>query len=186
MAVREKVSQINLLPQKEFASTTFGRILNWVLSTFRIIVIVTEIIVMLAFLSRFWLDAKNTDLNEEIKQKQAVIASSLSFEKDFKDIQERLKIFSDISTSEGIISGAFKEISSRMPDDVILTSITFDKDGLEISGKSPSEVGVQQFISNLSQSKSLEKVALSNVKSEEEGSQVLSFSIKAEIKKQGG
>src|SRR3990170_8059274 len=137
MAAREKVSQINLLPQKEFASTTLGRILNWILSTFRIIVIVTEIIVMLAFLSRFWLDAKNTDLNEELKQKQASIASSLTFEKDFKDTQERLKIFSNLSASEEVISRAFSEISSRLPYDVILTSIAFGKDGLEIGGKSP-------------------------------------------------
>ena len=60
-----KKQQVNLLPEKGFTSTTTGRVLTWILSTFRIIVIVTEIIVMIAFLSRFWLDAQNTDLSEE-------------------------------------------------------------------------------------------------------------------------
>ena len=84
---KSKKEEINLLPQKGFASTTAGRILAWILSTFRIIVIVTEIIVMVAFLSRFWLDAQNTDLDEEITQKQALIAASLGFEKRFKQTQ---------------------------------------------------------------------------------------------------
>ena len=47
--------EINLLPQKGFEATTAGRILAWILSTFRIIVIITELLVMVAFLSRFWL-----------------------------------------------------------------------------------------------------------------------------------
>ena len=68
MAARKKSSRINLLPQEEFAASTLGRILAWILSTFRILVIMTELIVILAFLSRFWLDARTTDLNEEIKQ----------------------------------------------------------------------------------------------------------------------
>ena len=89
MAARKK-RQINLLPQEEFAASTLGRVLNWLLTTFRYIVIVTEIVVMTAFLSRFWLDAKSTDLNELIKQKQAVIAASADFEKEFRLTKDNL------------------------------------------------------------------------------------------------
>ena len=62
----KKEPEINLLPQEEFEGSVIGRILKWGLSTFRIIVIIVEMVVMAAFLSRFWLDAKNSDLNEDI------------------------------------------------------------------------------------------------------------------------
>ena len=85
MAARKKQAQVNLLPQEEFAGTTFGRTLRWAMSSFRIIVIATEMIVMLTFLSRFWLDARNADLNDLIKQKSAVLSASADFEKEFKE-----------------------------------------------------------------------------------------------------
>src|SRR3989304_5055627 len=97
MAAHKKEEQINLLPEKGFEQTTTGRILTWILSSFRIIVIVTEIIVMIAFLSRFWLDAQNTDLTEELQQKQAVLSASKAFDAEFKDTQKRLKVFTDLT-----------------------------------------------------------------------------------------
>jgi hypothetical protein len=121
MAARKK-EEINLLPQRGFESTTTGRILAWVLSSFRIIVIVTEIIVMVAFLSRFWLDAQNTDLTEELDRKQAVLASSLNFEKEFKDTQKRLEIYSDLTSYKLPKATIASTISQLLPPDIFLTS----------------------------------------------------------------
>ena len=79
---------INLLPKEEFAASTWGRILTWLLSTFRIIVIFTEVIVMAVFLSRFWLDAKANDLNELLRKNQAILKTTTEFENEFRDIQK--------------------------------------------------------------------------------------------------
>ncbi len=91
MAARKKKRRINLLPQEEFAASILGRVLAWLLSSFRAIVSLTEMTVMIAFLSRFWLDAKSADLNELIRQKQPVIASTSDFEKEEGTIIEKLK-----------------------------------------------------------------------------------------------
>lgn len=171
----KKESRINLLSREEFAATTLGRIFVWILSTFRTIVIVTEVLVMLAFLSRFWLDAKNTDLNELINQKQAVLASYSDFEKDFKDAQNRLKIFSDFAKDEGVISSEMDEIRTRLPPDVILTSVRF-AENIEIVGESPSEISIQQFVVNLSSSVIFETVLISEIDTEER-EQLLKFTI---------
>jgi len=85
-----KSKQINLIPQDEFESSNFGRILKWALSTFRIVVIVTELIVMSAFLSRFWLDAKNSDLNEEINVNKSQIIAYKDIETEFRSLQKNL------------------------------------------------------------------------------------------------
>ena len=52
--------------------------------------ITTEIVVLLAFISRFSLDRKNTDLTEELGQKQAIIEANLDFERDIKSLQAHL------------------------------------------------------------------------------------------------
>lgn len=175
-ARRKKQAVINLLPREEFAATTIGRVLVWVLSTFRIIVIVTEILVMLAFLSRFWLDAKDTDLNELIKQKQAVLAASSSFEKKFKDTQTRLKIFSEFASEEGVVADAMSEINSRLPPDALLSLVSFKDGGIEIKGISPGEISIQQLTVNLNASELFDNVSLRGIESSEDG-QLLEFTI---------
>jgi Tfp pilus assembly protein PilN len=185
MAARQKQSQINLLPQREFASSTLGRILAWILSTFRIIVIVTEIIVMVAFLSRFWLDAKNNDLNEEIQQKQAVLAASLPFENDFRQIQKQLEIYSVLAKDKDLVSNTIFHVVTSLPPDVVLDDISLNDGSFVISGLTPSEVSIQHLLANLQSISSLENVSLGEIKSSQEETSLLSFKIKAEIKKGG-
>ena len=77
-------SEIELLPQEGWEKGTLGKLLKWALTAGRYIVIVTELAVIMAFLSRFKFDRELTDLHEEIKQKQAVIQSAQSFETEFR------------------------------------------------------------------------------------------------------
>src|SRR3989344_780469 len=101
--------KINLIPQDEFESSTFGRVLKWALSTFRIMVIVTELLVMSAFLSRFWLDARNSDLNEEIEIKKAQIGAYQDVEDSFRKYQAKLVLAKSLY-STGATSQVFKNI----------------------------------------------------------------------------
>ena len=162
MSARKKESQVNLLPEQNFASTTTGRILTWILSTFRVIVILTELIVVAAFFSRFWLDAQNTDLTEEIEQKKVIISSSSIFEKEFRDIQERLSLFSKYSQDRNKVSTMLNEIRTNIPEDVLTESISFEKEKIDIAGLSASEKSIQQFIVNLEASDQFENVILTN------------------------
>lgn len=166
MAARKKKFQINLLPQAAAVTTTAGRVLVWVLSTFRIIVIVTEIIVLLAFLSRFFLDVQNSDLNELIKQKQAVVAASIDFEKDFKDAQERLELFSQLTSEENLVNPTLDSIVGYMPPEILLNSIILAEGNIKLYGYSASERGIQQFIVNLKSSDLFEKVVLLTIESD--------------------
>ena len=68
-----KQPTINLIGEEEMAHTPVGRIVAWAVTYGRYIMIGTEIIVLLAFISRFSLDRKLTDLNDEVSQKQAII-----------------------------------------------------------------------------------------------------------------
>lgn len=181
MSARKK-EEINLLPQKGFEMTTVGRVLSWILSSFRIIVIATEIIVMIAFLSRFWLDAQNTDLNEEIEDKKAVLSASLAFEKEFKDIQNRIEIFSNIS-SQAKVSEQLEVITKLLPPDIFLENINFSGQNKNIIvGLSANEVSVQQFIVNLKSSDIFENVSLGKLSSYKNNSELIEFEIELQRK----
>jgi len=182
MAARKDKNQINLLPQEEFAGTTLGRTLRWAMGSFRIIVIVTEMIVMAAFLSRFWLDARNADLNDLIKQKVAVISASSDIENEFRGTQKKLRIFSSLAVKEGVVSNAINKITSLLPPDVFLISYSFNQESIQVKGASNSEVSIAQFIVNLENSELFEKVSLSNVDTAQEET-VLTFTLRMQLKK---
>lgn len=183
MAARKSKAQINLLPQEEFAGTTFGRTLRWAMSTFRIIVIVTEMVVMVSFLSRFWLDAKNSDLNDLIKQKSAVLLASTEFEKEFKNTQKKLKIFSSLSSQEGTASSVLGSITSLLPNDIFLLTYAFNRESAQVKGVAQNEISIAQFIVNLEKSESFEKVTLTNLDTSEDSQ--FTFTLRITAKKGG-
>jgi Tfp pilus assembly protein PilN len=164
----QKKSQINLLPQKGFSSSTTGRILLWILSTFRIIVIVTEIVVMGAFLSRFWLDAQNTDLSDEIKEKQVIISSFSTTEKDFKITQKRLAVFSSLIEDKNFANTITDSVVSRLPSDTYLTGLKFTPEGLILDGTSPSERSIQQFLINLQAVDEMKNIRIQKIVTDED------------------
>ncbi len=178
MSAQKRKEEINLLPEKGFESTTTGRILAWILSTFRVIVIVTEIIVMMAFLSRFWLDAQNSDLNDNIDQKKAVLAASQNFEKQFKAAQERLKIFSTLTANQTDINLTLKLIVESLPPDVVLSEILISDRGIEISGNTPNEKSIHQLSVNLNSKDQMSEFTVTEINTDLRNSTVLNFTVK--------
>ena len=174
--------KINLLPQKEFEKSTLGRILKWAISSFRVVVIVTEMVVMAAFLSRFWLDAQNSDLNEEISQKKAIITSFKETESKFRVIQKQVDTFSKISSLTQK-SEYLNLITSLTPPRIILNSISNNEEAMQIVGSSGDEQNISQFIKNLSANSKLKDVSLKNIDFGEDNSTAIIFTIGVNISK---
>ncbi len=175
---KKNTREINLLPEREFAGTVTGRVLSWIISTFRVIVIVTEILVMIAFLARFWLDAQNTDLNDDIDQKKAVLLASVDFENQFKDTQKRLRIFSSLTSSQPP-STYIATITRALPPDVLLSDISKLSSDVQLEGLTTNERAIQQFVVNLQASSLFGDVALIDVKTSQSNVNLLAFTIKA-------
>jgi Tfp pilus assembly protein PilN len=172
-----KTKTINLLPQEEFDVSIVGRVLKWAMGTFRIIVIVTEMIVMAAFLSRFWLDAQNSDLTESIEMKSSQISSQSDFEKEFRQIQKKLAISKALAKEVKPIDKV-EMVTSKMPVEVILTSFTTGEGTMQIKGSAGSEIGIIKFIANLKSEKSFKTVELGSINSSEDNPTETVFVIK--------
>lgn len=169
-------SNINLLPQEEFDASILGRTLRWAMGSFRIIVILTEMVVMAAFLSRFWLDAQNSDLNDSIKNATAQIQAQSNFEKEFRGVQQKLNIFKQI-TSQPAASGRVELIAGKTPSDLVLSSINVQDTTAVVKGTAASEIGITQFISNLQAEPTFKKVELGSVGSSEQNQTLITFFI---------
>jgi Tfp pilus assembly protein PilN len=171
-----KNKSINLLPQEEFDASVLGRTLKWAMGSFRIIVIVTEMIVMAAFLSRFWLDAQNNDLSTSIKMASAQISAQGSFETEFRGIQQKLNIFKQITASPKE-SSELDLVDSKIPQDLVLSSVSVQDGQVQIKGTADSEIGVAQFVSNLKSDPTVKEVELGSIGSSDQNGALLTFLI---------
>lgn len=172
-----KTRNINLLPQEEFEASIVGRVLKWAMGTFRIIVIITEMVVMAAFLSRFYLDARNSDLNEQINLRSAQIQAQSDFEKEFRGVQTKLGIVKALSTGAQP-SDRINSLVSQIPADITLSSISVDSTTTQVKGSAGSELAIAQFISNLKSDSSFKSVDLGSIGSSEGNSSQTIFTIK--------
>ena len=172
-----KNKAINLLPQEEFDVSLLGRTLKWAMGTFRIIVIVTEMVVMGAFLSRFWLDAQNSDLGNSIKIKSAQIAAQVAIEKEFRSVQSKLSIAKQIG-APAPFSQKIDSVASKLPPGVNLVSISTLEDTAQVKGASATEFGVAQFVANLKADPTFKSVELGPISSSENNLAQMVFSLK--------
>jgi Tfp pilus assembly protein PilN len=187
MAKKKFEPEINLLPQEEFQASTLGRTLRWLLTTFRYIVIATEMIVMAAFLSRFALDARSSDLIDAINQKKSIISSYSTFESQFRTTQVRLKTYASYANENQKVSPVIDNISSLLPSDITLTEINIDGAKIQISAQTQNENSASNFISSLNSSNLLSNANIQSIESKAAG-QSISFTVAAGIKErsQGG
>ncbi len=159
-----KQPSINLLGQEEMQHTPLGRIVTWAVTYGRYIMIGTEIVVLLAFISRFSLDRKLTDLKEEIGQKQTIIEANLAFEQDVRNLQNRLAQIKKLLASQSNPGSLLTTIHVLLPQDVYLQSLDITKDKLRLTAVAGSTQGFSQLIANLQNSRDLLNVEIGEVK----------------------
>ena len=82
--------EISLLPEENNPHSFSNRFIRWLTTAGRYVIVFTELVVVLAFLSRFWLDRKNADLSETLRQQKAILESTKEFENEFTLLQQRL------------------------------------------------------------------------------------------------
>ncbi|HLD92330.1 MAG TPA: PilN domain-containing protein [Patescibacteria group bacterium] len=171
---------INLLPQDEFETSILGRILKWALSSFRVMVIITELLVMSAFLSRFWLDARNSDLNEELDIGKAQVLAYEDVELEFRNIQKKLSIVKSLY-NEPKSTKIFERISSILPPDIFLNSIVVNHESFLIKATSFSESSIAQFIANLEANDNYSDITLSQISTGQDDPNLIIFTVNGKV-----
>lgn len=142
-------SRVNFLPSDRFEFSKTGKFLNWALTTGRYLVVMTELIVTVAFLSRFWFDRVLTDLRESRFQKEVTVDSFKDFEQKFLSTQSRLNFVKQTVDSSLKADGELATINELSPKGVDYNQIQIDSDRTNLSGFAASALDFSSLLSGL-------------------------------------
>ncbi|OGC93055.1 hypothetical protein A3D85_03090 [Candidatus Amesbacteria bacterium RIFCSPHIGHO2_02_FULL_47_9] len=166
---------INLVPSSEFDAGWWGGVLKWALTTGRYIVILTEMVVIAAFLSRFVLDQNISDLQDNVREKRNVLEAFSSQEKTFRNTQVRLAVAKELVDSEMPILEVLSELDKSAAADVQFSSIRISREEIAVTGTAFSENGLRTLITANRDSEFWKEVELTDVKAQGDGN--ISFSL---------
>jgi len=157
------------LPRQGLEGTPVGRLIDWLLSSGRYIIIFTELIVIGAFLSRFWLDRKNSDLSEEIRQQKAILEATQAFEQEFRLFQTRLKVIAQYLEEDRNPLRPLDIISQSLPKGVVILKYGFVAEGrneASVLALVLSEADLAQFVDNLLAREEIARVRIGTIEKE--------------------
>lgn len=175
---------INLLQERGAPATFWERLYDWMTNTCRIIVILTEFLVLGAFGWRFWLDRTLNDLKDDIETKGEILKSLASQEDEIRLLQSKINTYKDLWVKSSNFSPTLKEINDYIPSDTeeLSVSIVNSKEGkgFVISGEVERDQ-ISKLENKLKDSESFSDVTLSAIEKKQEGIDLHSFTLTAKI-----
>jgi Tfp pilus assembly protein PilN len=151
---------IDLIKNK---SNLMDDLLKWALSFGRLLVIVVEIVAFSAFIWRFSLDRQLIDLNDKIKQEQAIIEAMKPREKEYRNLQQRLATINQIDTKGNKSYQILQDIISFTPAEITYNSISIENDEVKIDLNIQSISSLTVFINALKEYPSVLSVNISSI-----------------------
>jgi hypothetical protein len=156
--------RVNLLPSDRFEFSKTGKFLSWALTTGRYLVVLTELIVTMAFLSRFWFDKILTDLREQRMQREILVDGFKDFEKNFLSTQSRINfvkqtIGSSLKSDEELIT-----INGLTPEGVDYTQIQIAPEKTSLSGFAANAADFSLLLSGLESQERFSEVTVKELR----------------------
>lgn len=173
---------VNLLPKDPFFVSPIGRFLQWSLSVGRYLVIFTEMVVILSFASRFYIDRRITDLNGAIHQKETIISSFGDLEAQVRNVQNKIQSYQQIQQQVDI-TDSFEALSQITPQDVILESLNMKPDSVVFAGRTLSQTSLNLLVNNIQLSPHFSDVVINRIQTKSDKDPGFQFEIQAKVKR---
>ena len=126
----------NLLKEQVEPPSVWTKIYDWVLGTARIVIIIVEVIVLIAFGIRIFIDLQAKELDSKIEQSDAVMNVLLTSETSFRQIQNKTAAYETLWNGTMNYSDVVNNINSLLPVNTSITNLTIaiDQENVTISG----------------------------------------------------
>lgn len=177
---------IDLLHPQGESQKILVKLLGWLLSSGRYIIIFVEILVLGAFLARFKLDADIASVKEAIDLQIPVIESLKSEEALIRKTHFQLATIKDLHQGGSDYETILTKIANQTPAGVILSNLSFEKDNdkinIKMSGTALNNQELSTFVLGLKQD-DFSEVNLSSVNLERG---LVNFSLTASVAQGGG
>ena len=141
---------VNLLPPSEFEQSFWGRFLKWAVTAGRYIIILTELVVILAFLSRFKLDEDLRNVNERIETQINFLESEQPRLDEFLIVQKRIGLVETALKKRVMMTETMKYMDNKKPPEIITTQMSISKEEVTLSAITLSETALGDMMVSMS------------------------------------
>jgi Tfp pilus assembly protein PilN len=172
---------INLLPKSDLSQNLGGRVLLWSITVGRYLIILTELVVMIVFFSRFKYDMDLANVRDEIKEKQQMIASFQDLEKQFRFLQYRVNIVKNIDEKNVLVTKVHQELSKTTPVDIYYQSVNISDNKLSVQGLALSDAGLVTLLAAIRDNDSFTNASLDSLTTKGERDPQLQFTLTADV-----
>ena len=158
--------RLNLLKPQGTPEKVAVKLIRWLLSVGRFIIVLVEALVLIAFLSRFKFDADLEDLKEKVDNQIPFIQSLKNDENLIRQTQLKLSIIKEKRLKYPDYEQILSKISSQTPTNIKVTSISIDKKehtDIKIVGTSTTNIDISECAKNLKKDNFFSEVELVNV-----------------------
>ncbi len=156
-------SGINLLPASQWRHSWLAYIFRWTITYGRYVLIFTELIVILAFLSRFKLDQDLSDLNDKIKTDKIILQSARGFEKQVQQTVHDQNLIIKEWKKQLRWSSYLQIISRFTPQSILLKKLEASPSQINLVGISTNLNELNIFLNNLKASPAFKNVSLDKI-----------------------
>lgn len=176
------VLDVNLVPKDPFLETAIGRLLKWTVNVGRYIVIFTQLVVIVSFLTRFFLDRQVTDLNVTINQQKNAIEAYHDLEENFLFVQAQIADVKQLQQESNLIE-IFPILNETIPNNVILDELTIKQNEVLFTGIALSQEALNVLVNNVKLSPYFTDIAMDKIESRGENLPGLTFDMRAKVVK---
>lgn len=159
----EKLPTPSINLAKNRGESLSERVITFALTIGRVLIILTEIIALGAFLYRFGLDRQLVDLHDRIKQEQAIVNLLKDNEATYRNLQDRLTLESNIAAVTSKSITLYQDILQIIPSDMTLLSISFSDTSVHIEGTIPTLVSLSSLVKHLKADPRIESISLDKI-----------------------
>ena len=161
------------------AKIEFARASAWALTYGRLILILTELLVIGVFTMRFKLDADIADAYEKLEGQKSVVASLLTIEHQFLDFQGTVNDAGTFMAHQHDAASTLFSFYEQLPSGITLDTIALDdKSNVRFQGKASSQPSFAALYQMLQTSSLLNNVSMLNISASRDG---ITFSATAVI-----
>jgi len=157
----DNLPSINLVKNKQIP--TFDKFIDWTLTIGRLIVILTEIVAIIAFIYRFSLDEKIVNLHSVIKQQQSIISVLKNDESKYRNLQDRIALASTFSTKSNSFDRNTTDIISLIPDQARIINFILNKDQIKLKVDITSISSLENLVNSLKGYSGIKSINIDNI-----------------------
>ncbi|MCL4397859.1 PilN domain-containing protein [Patescibacteria group bacterium] len=169
--------ELNLLSGDELENTSGGKFIKWALTWGRRIVVLTELIVIGAFLSRFWLDTVVADLNDKIDRQKAVVLALADFEKEFRTVSDKVDKAGQLEKATSTLT-VYDQTKKLIPNGVTLVQLSINPQMIAFAGSADENL-LETMVTGFQNSPNFSNINVERI-AKKDVYGVVDFSLKAD------